>query len=573
MANQNHMIIDPTDYVPGDVDSTGVYVAGDGILKHSGDGGQTWTNLLTSAGTPPDTAGDAEGTVNTDLNYTKISFNETTGDVYFLAEWQNASSVWRMWLLMYDGVSTYTWLQYGTGITGSDPAESSSGVDWDVELDPDAEAEADEAAVSDWNNAGNQASFTTGTAPTMKAAEVNGKDMIDFNSASSEYLTAGTSYGSAVRYWTWIGVIRFDFIGTTSTDRQYVFGIRDTDFDTFVVHIGTNGGARIEYLFGDGTTYSRGTTTSILTQGETVVIALRYTEGDTAVDVFRNGNQATIHEVIANSATSLPLANQEMTVGRSGTWANYYFDGLLGQVYLIGGATSAAALSDADILSYSQFLASEYGFGGASESKPLGLTADHFAGASIYTTEWDGADIRLTQKNTTTLVESNGVALGAATEAQMTARTFYAQPFSLGSPSGASNTVFVYGRWGATVHIAKSTDGAFSVGANLGDGTWGTQWVSEFFALDQNTMFAFLASGTPALWKTTDGGTSWTNLGTLPFDVAAASLSATGIMAICNLDTGTDAQQVAMSESPFSTWTDANTGLDTTGGKTAIRWV
>lgn len=589
MANQNHMIIDPTGYTPGDIDSTTIYVSGDGILKKSTDGGQNWTNLLTSAGTPPNDAVDSPAPTNTDLTYTRMTYNATTGDLIVQAEWENGASEWRYWLLNKSLADSYTWKSVA-GATGLDPDDVGA-PSWTVNINPDNESYINNDSVTSLTNAGSGSNpDNTGglNTPTFKTSVQNGKDLVLFDKTLDESLTFGTNLGKPTE-WTIIIACQFDLTNNVADEYDCLFGSHPVSSVGTYTQNGTWGVManynylattknHLQFIFGDSTggfatqNYSQGQIGDVINTGEFTVLAQKHTSGDNFCDQWKDGTLETITNTFRTDVTTTAGTAYATRIGHMGDLTtgashNGHFDGYIGRILVIN-----SALTDQQVVDYSNFLMVYYGMV-ATEARPLDLTCDNFSGSHLWTTEWDATNLRLNKRTNTTLALENSVSLGAATEAQIDARTYYAKVFSLGSPSGASDTCFVYGRWGSTVHLAKTTDGAVTIGSNLGDGTWGTQWVSELFALNENTIFAFLAGGTPALWRTDDGGSSWTNLGTLPFDVDSASLSASGIMAICNLDSGTDAQQVAMSESPFSTWTDASTGLDTTGGKKAIRWV
>ncbi|KKL73343.1 hypothetical protein LCGC14_2075850, partial [marine sediment metagenome] len=183
----------------------------------------------------------------------------------------------------------------------------------------------------------------------------------------------------------------------------------------------------------------------------------------------------------------------------------------------------------------------EIGFDQNSSSllRPLGLDVDLESGSRAWVTAWDSGTLSL-KRLPATLASSTAFSFGAATEAQIDARTFFLSPYTPAffGTANLNDIIYVYGRWndGAVTHIEKSTDGGATF-VDIGDSaTWGADWVGGFFADDASTLFAIINGASPALYRSLNGGTSWSNLSVTPFDVdpQAVSKHADGRILIAN---------------------------------------
>jgi len=212
-------------------------------------------------------------------------------------------------------------------------------------------------------------------------------------------------------------------------------------------------------------------------------------------------------------------------------------------------------------------------------TRPLGLDVDVFSGKRIWVTTWENGTLFL-QRIPSTLASQVSSNFGAATEAQVDARTFFISPFAppFFGTAGLIDIVYVFGRWndGSVKHLSKSIDGG-STFTHIGDATWGTGWVGGFFATDANNLFAFVNGGSRALWRSTNAGVSWVNLSTLPFDVdpGAVSLGGDGRLLISNRIAASQMAAYALSPD-FSSWLDA-TGSpafpQSGGGSNSAIWI
>jgi len=224
----------------------------------------------------------------------------------------------------------------------------------------------------------------------------------------------------------------------------------------------------------------------------------------------------------------------------------------------------------------------EIGFDQNSSSllRPLGLDVDLETGSRAWVTVWDSGTLFL-KRYPANLESPTSFSFGAATEAQVDARTFYLSPYTPAFFGTASldDIIYVYGRWndGAVTHIEKSTDGGVTF-VDIGDSaTWGADWVGGFLADDASTLFAIINGASPALYRSTNGGTSWSNLSVTPFDVDPQSVSkhADGRILIANRSAG--AQMVAYADPPdYPSWTNAtgSPAFPTAGGGArSIIWV
>ncbi len=217
--------------------------------------------------------------------------------------------------------------------------------------------------------------------------------------------------------------------------------------------------------------------------------------------------------------------------------------------------------------------------------KPLGIDVDLEGGDKIYVTLWDGdlgGDLILKEFDSAIALQNTyTIANDTATIIDIDNRTFFLSTYTPAFFGTASldDIVYIYGRWddGAVKHLAKSIDGGASF-SEIGDSpTWGADWVGGFFADDANTLYAFVNGVSPALYRSINAGTSWTNLSTLPFDVDAHGVSkhADGRILIANRINA--AQMAAFANSPnYASWTNAtgSPAFSTVGsGARSIIWV
>lgn len=212
--------------------------------------------------------------------------------------------------------------------------------------------------------------------------------------------------------------------------------------------------------------------------------------------------------------------------------------------------------------------------------RPLEIDVDLESGSRVWITTWEDGSLFL-KRLPSALTAGTSFSFGAATENEVDIRTFYLSPLvaPFFGTANLNDIIYVYGRWndGAVTHLEKSTDGG-STFTDIGDSaTWLTGWVGAFLIADVNTLFAFVNGGSRALYRTIDGGTTWTSLSSLPFDVDPGGVSGhpDGRILISNRDTG--AAMVAYAEAPdYSVWFDA-TGSPSFptagGGSNAVIWI
>ncbi len=214
------------------------------------------------------------------------------------------------------------------------------------------------------------------------------------------------------------------------------------------------------------------------------------------------------------------------------------------------------------------------------EIDPIGEVADNQDGSILWNTIWNSDDgLVLQKRDTSDLSLTASFALGTSTSAELDEKTFIAQPFT---PALFDNDIlFVYGRMNAPQglanpeHVIRTLDGGSSW-TSVGDSaTWGSGTVTAFFSSDTTTLFSFVNGVGRALFRTTDSGTNWANLSTLPFDVdpGAVSVHPDGRILISNASTG--AQMVAYALGPdYSSWIDATDGFPVAGGGSkSIIWI
>lgn len=216
--------------------------------------------------------------------------------------------------------------------------------------------------------------------------------------------------------------------------------------------------------------------------------------------------------------------------------------------------------------------------------RTLGMDVDLADGNGIWITYQDvSSEILKLRKYSSSLSILGTANFGSATEAQVDARTYYISPYN---PPFFDNTalgeiVYIYGRWndGTTRHLTVTTNAGTSY-TDIGDSaTWGSGWVGGFFADDANTLYAFVNGGSRALYRSIDGGSNWSNLGSLPFDVDPGGVSKhpDGRILISNRDS--DSATAAYAEGPnYSSWIDATgspsfPSASPGNGSNAIIWI
>jgi hypothetical protein len=215
--------------------------------------------------------------------------------------------------------------------------------------------------------------------------------------------------------------------------------------------------------------------------------------------------------------------------------------------------------------------------------RALVQAVDQESGSIIYLTSWEDGTLFLYNRALSDLSETSKANFGAAAASALVSRSNYISPYTPLFPDIASfgDYVYAFGRWddGSVKHLALSTSagGTGTFGSNLGDASWGSDWVGAFFADDPTTLYAFVNGSSRALWRSEDSGSTWSSLSSLPFDVdpGGAVKHPDGRILIINRESGS--QMAAIAQSPnYSSWIDA-TGApafpQSGGGARSVKWV
>lgn len=213
----------------------------------------------------------------------------------------------------------------------------------------------------------------------------------------------------------------------------------------------------------------------------------------------------------------------------------------------------------------------------------LAMDIDLEYGTRLFFTTWENSTLYLRTHLISSLAQFAKTSFGGATSDDVANRTYFLACYApaFWGVTGFGDYVYIFGRWnlGGVQHLVLSTDVGASFGSNLGDASWGAGWVGAFFADDANTYYAFVNGASRALWRSTDGGASWTSLSSLPFDVEAGAVSKhpDGRILISNRDAGGQTAAYAIGPN-YSSWVDATGSpsfpASTPGsGSNAIIWI
>lgn len=309
---------------------------------------------------------------------------------------------------------------------------------------------------------------------------------------------------------------------------------------------------------GDNIVFEYTTSSNPIGAGDTVILQAHYTDFTVSQTIPPNasGGPRTLNLTAGKTLDFIRIVNQ---VSFSGGGGNYNSFRDFTEVRL----TTANPLSP----------------GAMSLARPLGIDVDLENGFKIWTSYWRN-DTLFLREYSSDIVEQNTFSFGAATEGQITARIFYLVPYAppfFGTAS-LEDIIYIFGRWddGVVTHLEKSTDGGLTF-MDIGDSaTWGADWVGGFFADDASTLYAFVNGASPQLYRSLNGGTLWTSLSVMPFEVDPDGVSKhpDGRILIANRVNG--AQMVAYADSAYAAWTNA-TGSPSFptagGGARSIVWV
>jgi hypothetical protein len=214
------------------------------------------------------------------------------------------------------------------------------------------------------------------------------------------------------------------------------------------------------------------------------------------------------------------------------------------------------------------------------EVRGIWLEIDNEDGSLLWITTLSDGSLTLQQRDNEAGTVSTNYDLGAATTGEVDAKTYIAYCFT---PGFDNDILFVFGRMQSPLglanpeHIILTTDGG-DTWSSVGDSaTWGADHIGAFHSSDTTTLYAFRNGASRALYRSIDGGTTWSSLSSTPFDVEPGGLSVhpDGRMLIINTDAGP--AMAAYAEGPdYSEWIDA-TGSpafpQAGGGANAVIWV
>ncbi len=216
---------------------------------------------------------------------------------------------------------------------------------------------SDGNSVNTWSDiSGNSRNAMAGTAPVYKTNILNGKPVVRFTAASSQYLTFGTALGRTANYTIFIVAMITDTtpqqtflrsMGSSPSAVQTWF-----DFSNWTDIAPRN---TLYYCFGNDTNGSDGRTGAVITANQYFIGGQRYTAGQNACDMWFNGESKAVITA-ATAATAATGTSRETAIGRGGAYGGWYLGGDMAEAIIF-----TKALTTSEMLTVHKYLSEQWG--------------------------------------------------------------------------------------------------------------------------------------------------------------------------------------------------------------------
>lgn len=462
--------IDPWVYTLKNVDLTGFYLGGLGLVAYSANGGQGWTDLTGLVPTPPYTYGSVPAPEPETVEFTIVSANDYALNAFYMsAEWFDIpASVWRSWTLKRSEALAWTWVE-GLAAQSNVPAiwwetiDSTETINslltWPEDQVPQAVAVTDTGTALQANANG----FASN--PSVKHEDLSALGFPD-DTVLTPATPLAVSFRVTFDHWKnelSRGAVRLEQGGSNHIRADHQF----TD----------NGGQvpgtwqSYDITFG-GNIFTRypGHPDGLLSNRNTLYLVFRL-EG--------NGNR-------------VKNIKWELLTSISG-----------------GGGQSRNLGQDID------------------RHTGDNLYKIEWDGVNLQFLRRLASDLTIGDQITL------GLATSADVDTRVKYANTYCPPSIYGTNQWAY-IYGLWNDGGGDHHLMLTKDGGLTINDIGDSVAWGANVVSEFFGVNEAELYAFTAGIGRALYRTLDGGLNWQSMGPLPFDVERASLGGDGKMVIIN---------------------------------------
>ncbi len=218
-------------------------------------------------------------------------------------------------------------------------------------------------AISIWGdnsgNGNNASQSTAASQPTYTASAMNGNPCAIFDGVN-DFFTFGTSLGKP-KYFCEVSVM---FTNSSITNQRFSGGYDGINAGTLWQGTSINntiGDGVISAYNSDGVNFSISNTATLTVASLTPVsMTLRYRDGQTTLDFFKNGISIMGNSFVSNASTNTGTA-PNFSIGRFGDLSSSYFNGYLAEYIMFGGSSLSAIPTNAQVLSIYNALKTKFG--------------------------------------------------------------------------------------------------------------------------------------------------------------------------------------------------------------------
>lgn len=506
---------------------------GGGFIARSNNAGKSWQDLTPNLGTPPNDWGDSPAPAATDLTYTQIRGDiHNLNTFYAAARWQTSGGDWRSWLLKTtDNWTTASWQSL----------RSISPINFSVTHE-----------IGDLSEYDSTVEVGAGTVAATMAAAMNGTvygleaSVSALNDEAQAIKNISTPTGSqfTLSFYFDPNSIAIPDVNPpfSGADVEVMHVLNSSGVLIGFIEMANDSGFKIRLAFDDDNSTRQFSSEADLSD-EAHLIEVVFNKATTAVS--NDGSiLLKVDGTTETSLTNVDYFNQYVAIAKIAFGMNGVDAGISGSCYYDEADASFASAT-------------------ATDSYVMAITTDQKDGSRVYASVWKDGSFYL-ERFSSGLSLATSLSFATATIGETTAKTYFAAlyPSALFDVTGYGETLWVFGRWddGATKHIARSVNAGGTL-SNVGDGSWNSERVGAFIATTESLWYAILNSGSPALWRTADGGNTWGNFKALQFSVEYEALTVHGSGRLLVANNMTGAAQATWVDTPY----DTSSLIDATG--------